>query len=49
MLDLVNERDHIAGGLDFRKQALDALFKLAAELGACHKGRQVQQIDLFIL
>ena len=38
-----------AGGLDFRKQALDALFKLAAELGACHKGRQVQQVDLFIL
>ena len=49
VVDLVNEQDHIAGGLDFRKQALDALFKLAAELGACHKGRQVQQVDLFIL
>ena len=35
VVDLVNEQDHIAGGLDFRKQALDALFKLAAELGAC--------------
>lgn len=40
---------HLDSGLDLAQQALDPLLELAAELGACHKGRQVQQVDLFIL
>ena len=49
VVDLVNKKDHVAGGLDLAQQPLDPLFKLAAELGAGHKGGQVQQVDFLVL
>ena len=48
-MDLVNKQNDVAGGLDLADKALDALLKLAAELGACHKGGHVQQVDLLVL
>ena len=45
-MNLVNDQDDIAAGLDLRDQPLHAAFKLTAELGACHQCRKVQQIDL---
>ena len=48
-MDLVDEQDDVAGGLDLAEQALDALFKLAPELGPSHQGGQIQQIDLLVL
>ena len=48
-MDLVDEQDDVACGLDLAQQALDPLLELAAELGACHKAGEVQQIDLLIL
>ena len=48
-MDLVDEQDDVSGCLDLAQQALDPLLELAAELRACHKAGQVQQIDLFIL
>ena len=48
-VDLVNEQDDVAGGLDLAQQALDPLLELAAELGAGHEAGQIQQEDLLIL
>ena len=48
-MDLVNEQDDVARRLDLAQQALDPLLELAAELRACHKAGQVQQVDLLIL
>ena len=48
-VDLIDEQDHVACGLHLAQQALDPLLELAAELGACHKAGEVQQIDLLIL
>jgi hypothetical protein len=33
-VDLVNEQDDVASGLDLAQQTLDPLLELAAELGA---------------
>ena len=48
-MNLIDEQNDVAGGLDLADKALDALLKLAAELGACHKGGHVQQVDLLVL
>ena len=48
-VDLVNEQDDVAGGLDLTQQALDPLLELAAELGAGHEAGQIQQKDFLIL
>ena len=47
-MDLVDEQDHVSGGLHLSDQALDAAFKLAAELRSGHKARQIQKIDLAV-
>ena len=48
-MNFIDEQDDVAGGLDLADKALDALLKLAAELGACHKGGHIQQVDLLVL
>ena len=48
-MNLINEQDDVARGLDFADKPLDALLKLAAELGAGHKAGHIQQIDFLIL
>ena len=48
-MDLVDEKDDVARGLDLADKALDALLELAAELGARDEGRHVQQVDLLVL
>ena len=48
-MDLVDEQNDVARSLYLAQQALDPLLELAAELGACHKAGEVQQIDLLIL
>ena len=47
-MDLVDKQDYVARGLDLPDQALDAAFKLAAELRAGHKTRQIQQINFAV-
>ena len=47
-MDLIDEQDDVAGGLDLADEALDALLELAAELGARDEGGHVQQEDLLI-
>ena len=44
-MDLVDHEDDVAKALDLVNKALHPAFKLAAELGASHKGGQVQEID----
>ena len=48
-VDLVNEQNDVASGLDLTQQTLDPLLELAAELGAGHEAGQIQQEDLLIL
>ena len=48
-MNLIDDQDDIAQLLDLFNEALHAAFKLAAELGAGHQGRQIQQVDLLIL
>ena len=48
-VDLIDEQDHVACGLDLAQQALDPLLELAPELGAGHEAGQIQQEDLLIL
>ena len=49
IMDFVDDQDDIAQLLDFLDQSLHTAFKLAAELGSCHQGSQVQQVDLLVL
>ena len=45
-VDLVDEQDGVAGGLDLVDDLLQALLELAAILGASHQGRHVERPDL---
>ena len=49
VVHLVDDKDDVAHLADLLDEPLHAALELTAELGACHKGRQVQQVDLFIL
>ena len=49
VVNFVNEQDHVAGAAHFGQQALDPLLELAPELGAGHKGGQVQQVNFLVL
>ena len=48
VVQLVDEEDDVAGAADLADEALDPLLKLAAELGACHQGSEVQQVDFLV-
>ena len=47
-MDLVDDENDVAAGLDLSDQALHTALELASELSTCHKGSQVQQKDFFI-
>ena len=47
-MNLVNDQDDIAAGLDLRDQALHAAFELAPELGARHQSSEIQQENLLV-
>ena len=49
VVDLVDEEDDVALLFDFVEQALDAAFKLAAELRAGDERRQIEQVDFLFL
>ena len=46
---LVDHKDDVALGLDFAQQSQNTGLELAAELGARHKGGEVNEVDLLIL
>ena len=48
IVHLINEEDNIAVLFYLFNQALDAAFKLAAELRACNERGQVKQVQLLI-
>ena len=48
-MHLVDDQDDVAQLADLLDQALHPALKLAAELGACHQGGEIQQIDLLVL
>src|SRR5699024_6775553 len=43
IMDLINDQDDIAAGLDFSNQALHPAFKRAPELGTGYQSGQIQQ------
>ena len=47
-MDLINDKNDIAAGLDLANQTLHTALKLTSELGACHKGGQIQQKHFLI-
>ena len=47
-MDFINDEDDVARLANLLNETLHAAFKLAAELGACHKGGQVEEKDLLI-
>ena len=48
VVDLINDQNDIAAGLDLGDQALHAAFKLAPELGSGNQCREIQQKYLFV-
>ena len=49
VVHLVDDQDDVPGAGDLLDEALHPALELAAELGACHQGGQVQQVDLLVL
>ena len=49
IVDLVDDKDDIAELFDLLDEALHAAFELAAELRTGNKGREIHQVDLFVL
>ena len=47
-MNLVNKQNNIAFGFHFVNKAFNAVFKLSAELGACHQRGHIQQMDFLI-
>ena len=48
VVNLVNKQNNVAVSAHFAQKALHALFKLPAELRACHQRRKVQQVDFLV-
>ena len=47
VLQFVDKENHVACGADFAHQVFEPLFKLAAELGACHQRADIQRDQAF--
>ncbi|MPN32606.1 hypothetical protein SDC9_180086 [bioreactor metagenome] len=47
-MNFIDEQNNVARGLDLADEALDAAFKLPAELCARNQRRQIKQVDLFV-